>query len=132
MATIKLVKKGAGMKAGPKAKAGDPAPASYVLLDSQDGTVTVQGVTQSGATVDLDAVATLAATSSDDTILSVDPPAGMKVAVHGLKAGHAELSLTATWNDGSLTLTITVPCDVGTTPDPVTGLVVTLGTPTVR
>ncbi len=130
MANITKTTKAAGMKAAKKAKAGDPVP-DYVLQDNQDGSFTINGADAQGATVDISAVATLAVTSSDDTIVSVDPPAGMNVACHALKPGSASLEVTATWNDGSVgPFTITVP--VTSTAGPATGLIVEFGVPTIR
>ncbi len=130
--TCKLVKK-AGMKAsGKKAKVGDPIPA-YVLVDNEDGSFTVTGTDAAGASVDISAVATLdpPPTSSAPATLSVDPPAGMLVACHGLLPGHADVTVTATFTDGSVgPFVITVPADVGA--GPATSLTVTFTTPTIR
>lgn len=128
----KTLKSKAGMKAAGFAASGDPIP-SYVLQDNEDGSFTVFGVNAAGNQVDISSVATLtpAPTSSDTTVLTVDPPVGMTVTCHAIKAGHADVSVTATWNDGSVgPYFITVPADVSSSG--VIGIGVTFGTPTIR
>jgi hypothetical protein len=133
MPSIKKVTKASGAKAaGRKAKAGDMVP-NYVLQDNQDGSFDVFGVDATGAQTDISGVASLdpPPTSSDPATLTVDPPSGMHVACHGLKPGAVQVTVTATWSDGSVgPFTITVPCDVTT--GPATGLDVKFGTPTIR
>jgi len=131
MATIKKV----ALKAGAltqlkKAALGDAIP-DYVLGVNQDGSFVILGVDDKGNHVDISDVATLTASSSDPTIVSVDPPVGMAVACHGLKPGKADLLEVATWNDGSVgPYDITVPAV--SKAGPVTGLTVEFGTPTIR
>lgn len=129
---VALAKKSKGaLFSASKAKAGDPPPAGFSLNDNQDDTFTISGVTGSGSTVDISAVATISVTSSDTSVLSVDAPTGMTGTVHGLKAGTATVTIVATWNDGSVgPFTITV--DVTVSQSPVTGIVISWGTPTVR
>jgi hypothetical protein len=115
-----------------KAKAGDPVP-SLVLLDTQDGAFTIFGVNHVGDKMDISGVATLGDVASDNpAVLTVDAPAGMTAQTHGLTAGTANVTVTATWNDGSVgPFTITIPATVSTDPT-VTGLAVEFGPPTVR
>jgi hypothetical protein len=133
--TCSLTKQGARKSnfASVKAKPGDVPPAGGDLEVGQNGTVTLFGVTQSGASgIDLSAVATEAVTSSDPTVASVDAPAGMTTAYHGLKVGTTTFTWVATWNDNSAgPFTISVLVTVSAKPDPVTGLTVVFGTPTV-
>ncbi len=134
----KLVKKSA-MKSRAALKphaSGDPL-ASFELTDNEDNTLTINGVNKSGAVLDISATYTLtpAPTSSDPSIVSVDPPVGMTIPFHGLKAGTATISATATQNDG-----VTPPAGpfVSDTPivctvDPnVAGVIATPGTPVPR
>jgi hypothetical protein len=131
MKSVVLVKKGAAKMAatGTKPKAADPG--AFGLIDNQDDSVTVMGVTTGGDHVDISTVATLAAVSSDPAVASVDPPAGMTYQLHGLKAGHSDVALTVTWNDGSIgPFSATDPIDVAS--GGVTGLVITHGVPVTR
>ncbi len=129
MATVKLVKKSSHLKSaakGAKLKAGD-----FLLTDAEDGSYTVTGADAAGASVDISAVATITADSDNAAVLTADLPTGMTGAVHGLTPGTANLTIVATWGDGSVgPFTITVPCTVTT--GPVTGLVVEFGPPTIR
>jgi hypothetical protein len=132
--TVKLVKATRGMKAAKRAAAG-AVPVAYTILDTQDGSFTIQGTDSAGDVIDISTVATLTVTSSDPTAVSVDPPVGMKFAVHALKATVVGtplvLTITATWNDGSIgPFTISQPVDV--TAGGVSGLLITPGTPTIR
>lgn len=128
---VTFCKRAFGMRfSGSSAKVGDPAPGEYALQDNQDGSVTILGVDAAGVQVDISGIATLAAVSDAPDVLTVDAPADMTVAYHGVKPGKAKVALTATANDGSFTFTVDDPCDVAMSG--VTGLVVTHGTPTVR
>ncbi len=103
---------------------------SFVLLDNEDETFTVLGVTAGGNTVDISDVATLEVVSDNTSILTVDPPVGMTSAMHAVgPLGTANLSVTATWNDGSLgPFSFTLPGEVKA--GPVGGVVIDLGPPT--
>ncbi len=144
--TVRLIKKSSTggkqlMAAGTvtKAAVGDTID-QFNILDTEDGHYTVHGHTVSGKNVDLTDVATLTATSSDPTVFTASPPVGMSgdvVAVLAVPPATgprtATLSLVATWNDGSVgPFTIDVPGTVNVTPDPVIGLGVVFGTPTVH
>ncbi len=129
---ITCVKKSAAKKAAPGAKAAGPM-RDFLLMDNEDSTFTVFGVDAGGNQVDIAPVATLtpAPTSSDATILTVDPPSGMTAKVHALKPGTATLTFGATWNDGSVgPFTVDWPQSVQGTA--ATGLTVVPGTPVVR
>ncbi len=126
MATVKLVK---GKKGA--AKGGTPKKGDFAFQDNQDDTYTVSGVDAAGAPVDISSVATIAATSDNAAVLTADPPTGMTGTVHGAAPGSANLTVTATWNDGSIgPFAITVP--VAVTAGPATGLKVDFGSPTIR
>ncbi len=133
---ISLTTKSAAAKTLKAPKAGGKAAGpmqDFLLVDNEDSSYTVQGVDAAGATVDISTVATLAATSSDPSVLTVDPPVGMTGAVHGVKPGSVTVTLTATWNDptaGIGPFNIEWPLTVSA--GPATGIVVTPGTPTVR
>ena len=129
--SVTLSKKGKGVQAAPKAKAGDVGPA-IVLLDNQDNTFTVLGTTKGGNQVDISALATFnPAPVSDNTgVLTVDPPVGMTDAFHAVgPVGSANIDFTIVFNDGSIgPFPITLPATVSA--GPVSGVTVTLGTPT--
>lgn len=133
MATVTLVKKASkGVSAAPvkKAKVGDPI-AVFTMQDNQDDTCTVQGVDAAGAAVDISAVATITAVSDNPAVLTVDSPVGMTFKEHGVAPGSANVTVVATWGDGSVgPFTFTLPDTV--TAGPATGLLITHGTPTVR
>ncbi len=135
MATVKLVKLAKGKllaAALQKAKLGD-TDTNFTILDSQDGHYTVHGHTASGKDADISAVATLTATSDNPAVFTASTPVGMSGDVTAVAAGTANLILVATWTDGSVgPFTITVPGTVNPTPDPVTGLGVLFGTPTIH
>ena len=133
MPKCKLVAKSAAKTKVTSGLVGSHDIPNYVIQDNQDGSFTVFGEDAGGQQVPIDSVATLtpAPTSSDPATVTVDAPEGMTCKVHGLKIGHADLTVTAAWNDGSIgPFTIALPCD--STQSPVTGLAVTLGTPTIR
>ncbi len=128
MASCKLLKKSqGGMKAARgQAKAGD-----FSLLDNEDDTGTVNGVNAAGNPVDISNVATITVTSDNPAVLSVDPPQGTTFKVHGATPGTCNLSIVATWNDGTVgPFTITEPMTVSAGGP--TGVKVDWGTPTVR
>jgi hypothetical protein len=133
---VKMLKKS---KLTTKAKLhveGAPAPVSFAIIDNEDDTVTVSGVDAAGDMIDISAVATLdTPVSSDPTMVTADAPVGMTFKEHAIVVGSPTVTVTATWNDGSLgpfsytdNLTITAP----PSPGPVTGLVITHGTPVIR
>jgi hypothetical protein len=114
-----------------KHKAGDVPPVNFGLLDDNGDTVTVTGLTAGGQSRDISGVATLTAISSDPTVVALGTPVGMTVDEEGLKAGTADISLVATWIDGSVgpfTFTYTDTVKV----DPVTGISIAHGPITVR
>ncbi len=113
------------------------------LNDNQDETFTVLGQDANGSTVDISSVATLASSSDNTAVLTVDPPVGMTSTIHGVipspppadgtVIGTANLINVATWNDGSVgPLTQTVPCTVTAKAGTPTGLVVDFGPPVTR
>jgi hypothetical protein len=127
----KLAKK--GMMAATPAKAGAKATGDlFTITDLGGGTLTVTGHDAAGAGgIDLSGVATLTVVSSDVSVLTIDPPSGMTATCHGVKPGQVTLTVTATWNDGSMgPFTIDVTASV--TQGPATGLDVTFtdATPT--
>lgn len=99
----KLVKKGVAM-AGQKAASGAKATGDlFTITDLGGGQLTVTGHDAAGAGgIDLSGVATLAVTSSDPTVLTVDPPSGMTATCKGVKPGTVTITVTATFNDGSI------------------------------
>ena len=137
MSKVKLIKKAHGKSAPSKAPKGFKA-VDFVLQDNGDDTATVFGVDSLGNQLDISALATLtpAPTSSDLTIITVDPPSGMTFAMHAVGklsvAGTpVQITATATWNDGSAgPFTFTLPVDV-VSGGP-TGILIVPGTPTVH
>jgi hypothetical protein len=133
MTTVKLVK---GVKGASKPKMASPkaAPVSFTILDTQDDVFAVQGVDAAGSPVDISAVATLAVTSDNLAVATVDAPVGMTATGHFLTAGTVNLTFTATWNTpgtppiGPFTFVLPVVVSGSVA----TGLVVTPGTPTTR
>ncbi len=111
--------------------AGDAVELEY---DQDFKNVTVFGADAAGNRAPIDAVATLTPppTSSDTSVLAVDPPSGpVTFAAHGVKPGPAVVTIVATWNDGSIgPFTIDWPLTVK--PGPVSGLVIDPGTPSAR
>jgi len=129
-ATVSLVKKSSAKKVS-KGSGAKAAGTAFIILDNQDDTCTVQGVDAGGNPVDISTVASLSVTSDTPAVLSVDPPNGMTFAMHGLTPGNANVTVTATWNDGSIgpfTFVLPVACSGSAA----TGIVVTPGTPTSR
>jgi hypothetical protein len=119
-----------GVKSAAPMAVGDSTDA-YLLQDNNDGSFDVFGLNAAGNRVDITGVATLDASSSDDSVVAVSPPTGAHVACQAKKPGSAEIKATATWNDGSVgPFEITVPCDVKSSP--VKGLVAEFGDPTIR
>jgi hypothetical protein len=134
MAKVTLTKGKKKLAAGKKATAGAPV-VDFQINDNENSTCTVWATNAAGDQIDISAVATLAVTSSDTTVIAVDPPAGMTFQMHALKLSTpgtpVNLTIVATVTDGSSgPFTVTLPCDVG--PGGATGLVVIPGTPTVR
>lgn len=133
----KLVKLSKGQKmAAPSAKAkkGDPLPSGgFELHVAEDGTGTVFGVNDQGQ-VDISAIATLAASSSDTGIVTVSVTGGMTFKETGVKEGDATVKFDATWNDGSIgPFGVDDPVHVvKAPPGPVTGLIVTHDPPVSR
>jgi hypothetical protein len=138
--TIKLIKKSAlpTARAG-AAKATATAPKSvsdFVLVDNENDTLTIMGIDAAGNPVDISSVATIAASTSDPTILTADPPTGMTVkmtAVGKLSTPGAPVVLTvvATWNDGSVgPFTATLPVDV--VAGGPTGILIVPGVPAIN
>jgi len=98
--TCKMAPKGARkMMAAAGAKAAGDA---FSIADNEDGSFTVFGVDKAGNQVPIDGVATLTATSSDPSTLTLDTPSGATVQTHGVKPGAVTISVTATWDDGSV------------------------------
>jgi hypothetical protein len=128
--TVRIQKK--AMMAGMgKAPLKGPPGVAFVFQDNEDDTATVLGTDSAGATVDISQVASIAVTSDAPTICSVDAPVGTSFKFHGLLPGTANLTVVATWNDGSVgPFTFVLPVTVSGSA--ATGIVVTPGTPTVR
>lgn len=133
MANVKLVKKSklAGAAPPKKAKAGDPPLVNFQMQDNQDDTCTVSGVDAAGAAVDISGVASLSVASGNPAVLTVDSPVGMTFTMHGVAPGTADVTVTATWNDGS-TGPFTFVLPTTESGSPATGITVTPGVPTVR
>lgn len=116
-----------------KLRAGSPPPPTLSLPDNLDQPFTVGGL-DSGSPpqpVDISGVATITVTSDNPAVMTADTPSGMSCTVHALTPGSVNLTIVATWNDGSVgPFTITWPITV--TGSAATGLVITPGTPTVR
>ncbi len=129
--SITLVKKSNAKKAK---KSGKAAPGDFALVVGEDGSVEVFGTDAAGDQIDISELATIAVTSSDPGILTVDTPVGMKFTETAVAEGHADVAIVATWNDGSIgPFNATDPVDVQKAPPgPVTGLIIVHGTPTVH
>ncbi len=130
--TVKFTKKG-GAHAAPakKAKVGD-AVLGFELVEGNGDIVTVFGTNAAGDRLDISGVATLdpAPTSDNTTALTVDPPVGMTYHEKGLKAGSANVLVTATWTDGSKgPFSFTDPVTCKADPNNPTGLILEHGTP---
>jgi hypothetical protein len=107
----------------------------FVFVDNEDSTCTVHGVNAAGNPVDISNVATLNVTSSDPSKLALDEPIGMTFKMKGVAptepGSPVIVSVTATWNDGSIgPFSFDLPCTL--TGSAVTGIVVVPGTPVVR
>lgn len=108
----------------------------FQLVDNQDDVLTILGVDAAGNTLDISQVATITVSSSDTSIITVDPPTGMTCAMHAtgklsVPGTPVNIIVTATWNDGSKgPFTFTLPVDV--VAGPATGVVIQPGTPTVH
>lgn len=102
MAKWTLVKKSSMHASASKMKAGDAAPMAFTIVDNGNQHFDVMGASAAGNPVDISGVATLAAVSSDPTLLSASVSGmGFDVAAIG-PVGDCSVDLTATWNDGSL------------------------------
>lgn len=125
-------------KASQKAMAGASAPvvtpgALGIFFDQKD-TFTVVGQTASGQDAVLDGLATMTVTTSDASVVTLNPVVGLSETMVGVKGAapsatprHADLAITVTMTDGSGVFTATQGVDVSD--DPVTGIKITLGTP---
>ena len=133
---IALVKKGNAAPFKGRA-AGAAATSDFVLIDNLNDTATISGVDAAGNPVDISNVATIAVTSSDTSILTIDPaPSGMtfgmkttgKLTVAG---SPVTITVVATWKDGSIgPFTATLPVDVVS--GPAGSIVIQPGVPTIR
>jgi hypothetical protein len=108
---VQLRKKTEMMAAGHDlTKMGAPAPgdpSNFVLLDNEDGTVTMLGVSKAGNPTDISSVAKLDPPPESDTpaIVAVDPASisGMTFKESAVgPLGTATVAITVTWLDGSL------------------------------
>jgi hypothetical protein len=131
---MRLVSKGKASKI--KSSAKPSAVVDFQLVDNGDDTCTVWGVDKAGNQADISSVATIVASSSDTSIITVDPPAGVTFAMHATgklstPGSPVSIAVTATWKDGSIgPFSFTLPVDVvaGVT----TGVVIVPGTPTTH
>lgn len=115
----------------PIKKAASTPVVGFTLIDNEDCSFTVFGVDAAGNQLDISALATLAVSSDTVAVLTVATPVGMTGIMTAVgPAGTANLTLVATWNDGSVgPFTILWPITV--TAGPATGVVVVPGVPTV-
>jgi hypothetical protein len=128
MPTAKMMKASAPKTPGKKATG-----AGVVILDNENDSFTVMGVDGAGNPVDISSVATMTAVSDTPGTVTVTTTGmtGTVVAVGPL--GTANLTVTATWNDGSIgPFSITVPVTVAANPATTSGIGVTFGTPVVN
>jgi hypothetical protein len=104
MAKMNLTKTSPGGKKTAKALGGTPI-TTFNLQDNGNGSFTVLGVDAAGNQVDISAVATLAVTGGDPTILSTTVTGMTFVATAATPppavGASTTLTLTATWNDAS-------------------------------
>ncbi len=106
MAKIRLLhKKNMGGQRMGAARAGDPAPTDFALVDNGDTTVTIGGIDKAGNPVDISAIATLSLgtpSSSDETKVKADSVNGMTFAEHavGPLGTGITVPFTVTMNDG--------------------------------
>lgn len=119
-------------KSGAKAAAAPHASGPVVdfqLLDNQNDSVTIQGASAAGNPIDISTVATITVKSDNESVLTVSTPSGMTYVEKAVgSTGSANVTVTATWNDGSVgPFSISYPVTV--TAGPAGGLVVTHGTP---
>ncbi len=135
--SCKVIKKSALKGAAPKLTKGAAVSPGLVIVDNEDGrTFTVMGTNQAGNPVDISALATLTPppSSSDPTVLTVDPPVGMTSAFHEVgkppKLGTATVSVSATANDGSFG-PFTAAMDVTVSAGGPTGITIVITGPTV-
>lgn len=133
---VTCTKKLAHMSSGALKANKGAAVVAFNLQDNGDDTFTVLGTNAAGNTLDISTLATLTAVSDTPATVTVDPPVGMTSAIHAAvpapKPGAtANITLVATWNDGSVgPFTITWP--IGITAGGATGITVVPGTPTVH
>lgn len=132
---VSMVKRGKNVTARPAMAIKGDVMNEFHFVDNGNGTYAVEGVSAAGNVVDISNVATIAVTSADPSKVAVDPPvSGM---TFGLKAvgpvtiDPVEISVVATWNDGSVgPFSFTAPATV--VAGPAAGVrVVDLGTPVV-
>lgn len=132
---VSLMKKSAAkaQSRGSFAAVGDPV-AEFIFFDNEDSTCEVFGVSKGGNQSDISQVATLAVVSADTSKVTVDAPIGMKFkmsAVGPVSTTPVNISVTATWNDGSLgpfVFDLPVTVQAG----PANSIVVVPGTPVAR
>lgn len=131
-ATVKLFAHGAPKKMAANNMKADPGAFGLVVGNPNGTQVTIMGTRANGETVDISGVASLAVTSSDESVATA-AVSGMQYNISLLKAGDVTFHVVATWNDGSVgPFSIDDPCSVADAPPgPVTGLVATHGTPVV-
>jgi len=105
-----------------------------ILQDNENNTLTVLGVDGAGNQVDISSVATLtpAPTVDQPTLLTVGAPTAMTFAVTAVgPLGTVNLTITATWNDGSIgPFVITQPLTL--VAGPAGGITIVPGTPSVN
>lgn len=101
----------------------------FNLVDNGSGSYTVMGVDAAGNQVDISSVATLAAVSDTPAVIAAGVTSGMTFSVTAgtpppAIGASAKITLTATWNDGSVgpfSTTVTGTIQAGN----VVGIVVT-------
>lgn len=81
----------------------DPIVTSLTALDTDTYLLTVEGTDGGTPPVisDISLVATVAMSVDNPAIASVDAPIGVTAVLHGLTVGSFNLTVVATWNDGS-------------------------------
>jgi hypothetical protein len=134
-ATVKLVKKSSSSKKATKFTPGAVA-TDFQFVDNGDSTCTVNGVDGAGNPVDISTVATITASSSDTTLVTVDAPSGMTFGMHAVgplstPGTPVAIAVVATWTDGSkgpFSFTLNVDVIAGGP----TGIIVVPGTVTTH
>jgi hypothetical protein len=131
---ISLVKKSALTKTAAKSAKGAAAPVAFQLIDNQNDTCTVMGVDSAGNQLDISSVATLtpAPTSDNTAVLTIGAPTGMTFNMKAVgPTGSANVTATATWNDGSIgPFSFTLPVNVSAAP--AGGIVIVPGVPVLN